>query len=77
MHLAKPSMKASGGPQITVTWKEVPDASIYTIYRSTQSTTGFKAIACVSDNRYVQKVIKSNQINDIIIVSSPRMKQVV
>ena len=63
MHLAKPSMKASGGPQITLSWKEVPDASIYTIYRSTQSTTGFKAIACVSDNRYVQKgdKIKPNQ----------------
>lgn len=59
IHLTKPSLKVSETTQLSLRWNAVASADRYMIYRSTNSTTGYKAVASVDTNSYVQK---GNQI---------------
>jgi len=53
-----PSLKATRGDgQITLTWNKVPNATRYTIYRSTNKSRGFVAIGTTTSLKYVDKNI--------------------
>lgn len=47
-------------PQITLTWKKVPAASTYTLYRKAKNATSWNTVATLSDSFYVDNDVAAD-----------------